>query len=73
MCDPEMLSAILSSLSSYFDVLSIDSPVAISCLSVEKLGYVDEKKEKDKKDETRDEGDNKDNLQNSAEEEQKRK
>jgi len=43
-----------SFLSSYFDVLSIDSTVAISSLSLEELGYLDEKKETDKKGEIRD-------------------
>jgi hypothetical protein len=56
-------------LSSNFDVLSIDCPVAISCLSLEELGYFDEKKDKDKKDEVHDEGGKKDNSKNSGEEE----
>ncbi|MGB7293007.1 MAG: hypothetical protein WBD99_12615 [Thermodesulfobacteriota bacterium] len=55
-------------MSSYFDVLSIDSTVATSCLSLEELGYFDEKKEKDKNQEVHDEGSNKDYLKNSREE-----
>jgi hypothetical protein len=42
-------------LSSYFDVLRIDSTVAIPSLSLEELGYLNEKKEKDKKEEADDE------------------
>jgi hypothetical protein len=38
--------------------------VAISCLSLEELIYLNEKKEKDKKDEVEDEGSSKDNLIN---------
>jgi hypothetical protein len=38
---------------------------------LEKLRYLDGKKEKDKKGEGRDQGSNKDNLQNSGEEEHK--
>jgi hypothetical protein len=47
--------------SSYFDVLSIDSTVAISFLFLQELRYLDEKKGKDKKDEVHDEGSKKDN------------
>jgi len=46
--------------------------VAISCLSLDELGYFDENK-KDKKGEVHDKGRNGDSLQNSREEEQKQK
>ena len=51
-------------LSSYFDVLSIDSTVAISPLSLEKLGYLNKKKQMDNKEEVRDEEMSKDSLKN---------
>jgi hypothetical protein len=47
-------------LSSYFDLLSIDSTAAISRLSLEELIYLNDNKEKDKKDEVHVEGSNKD-------------
>jgi len=53
-----------SFLSSYFDVLSIDSTVAISPLSLEKLGYLNKKKQMDNKEEVRDEEMSKDSLKN---------
>jgi len=43
---PAHQSPLLSS--SYFEVLSIDSTVAISCLSLKELIYLNENKEKDK-------------------------
>jgi TfoX/Sxy family transcriptional regulator of competence genes len=49
-------------------VLSIDSTVAISYLSLEESIYLDEKKEKDKKREARDQGNKNDSLRNSGEE-----
>ncbi|MGB7291142.1 MAG: hypothetical protein WBD99_03105 [Thermodesulfobacteriota bacterium] len=60
-------------MSSYFELLSIDSTVAISTLSLEELGYLEEKKEKDKKAEVHDEGISKDRSQNRREEELKQK
>jgi len=44
------------------------SPVAISCLSLEKLGYFDGKKEKDKQEGVLREKSIEDNLRNSVEE-----
>jgi hypothetical protein len=38
MCDPVLIAAILTMLSSYFDALSIDSTVAIASLTLEELG-----------------------------------
>jgi hypothetical protein len=48
-------------------VLSIDSPVAISCLSLDELGYFDENKEEHKNQEVHDEGNRKDSSRNSGE------
>jgi hypothetical protein len=47
-------------------VLSIDSTVALSWLTLDELGYSDENKEKDKKEEVRDEGSSKESLRESG-------
>jgi hypothetical protein len=49
------------------------SPVAISSLSLEKLGFLNEEKEKDNKGEVRVERPKQDNSKHSGEEEQKQK
>ena len=73
MCDPVLIVAILFRLSSQFDVLSIDSTVAIPSLSLQGLGYLDDKTEKDNKREISDKEGNKDSLQGSGKEDQKEK
>jgi hypothetical protein len=54
-------------------VLSIDSTVAISCLSIEELGYFDENKEGDKKDIVHEKQRSEDSSKNSGEGERKEK
>ena len=73
MCDPVLIAAILRLRSFPRTVIGNpychrdgQSPVAIPGLSLEKLDFLNEKKEKDKKEEADDEETNKDKLRNNG-------
>jgi hypothetical protein len=80
MCDPVLIAVILHQLSFPRTVVGNPfchaegrSPVAIPCLSLEKLGFLNENKEKEKKDEADDGRRKKDRLKNSGDEEKQLK